>query len=194
MFVHQRMLLAKDEAKFTAEDLAGRLTPFFEKQQGFQSCLIGKDGASWKIMSIWRSEQNYLDFDASEERARITETLAASGFIAGDENQYSEMASIEPHIGELRLIQATVLPEEIDRIKDYWLEAGQKLNETAPGCVRADAFVHSAESQLHFVVWWRSEEDAKHFRYTDHLDGELARNFSPGMRSFARYSLAHVTK
>lgn len=193
MFVQERQLRASAPTSVTVEELAQKLTHLFDHQQGFQKCLIGRDGDDLKIMSIWRSEENYREFVAGDDGGRVDEMVHAAGFVFIDEHQHTNMAVIEPFIGELRVIQATVVPEEMERIQNYWLSAGQELNQTAPGCVRADAFVHSEESQLHFVVWWRSPEDAKHFRYTDHLDGELARGFGTGLRSFSRYSLAHVT-
>lgn len=192
MFFHEIQVAKGSEQAPSAEALAARLSGHYELQDGFRSCVVNDDGAQWRLLSVWRSEGDFRTFADSAERRALAQDLRDLGCAELGERECASAALIEPRVEELRLIQATVIPSEIDRVMEYWRESGRELNQNAPGCVRAEAFLHREESQLHFAIWWRTAAEASHFRYTDHLDGELARGFGHGFRSFGRYSMEPV--
>lgn len=192
MYFSETQYTGPDGHRITANQLAEQLTAHLELRDGFRGSYVGNDGPDWRIVTLWRREEHHRALAESDDGRSIARVLAEAGLTEVDSVAYSDAAVIEPHVEELRLIQATVVPGDIERVMQYWRERGRELNEEAPGCVRAEAFLHEKESQLHFAIWWRTAAEATHFRYTDHLDGELARGFGNGFRSFGRYSMAPV--
>jgi heme-degrading monooxygenase HmoA len=140
--------------------------PIAARQPGFKGGLIldSEDSAGIvRAITVWADRADFDAFSGSDEHQPIVDGVRSTMKTEARDG-LRVLRVVEPHAGEVRVIRARIHEGCVEHLRNYWTTAGRSLVESAPGCIKADAFVDTDALEAVIMFVWRTAADADAFR------------------------------
>ncbi len=141
--------------------------PSATSQPGFRLAVILESEESpgrLRTVTVWDRREDFDAYYASDEHQTLGAGIKGSGMRVEDRDGLRALHVAPARVGHLRVTEADLPPEAVERVRRYWHEEGMSLLRRQPGCVSADAYVAADPDRLVVVIGWRTEQDAEAFR------------------------------
>jgi heme-degrading monooxygenase HmoA len=168
--------------------------PSASSQPGFRLAVILESDETpgrLRTITVWDRREDFDAYYASEEHQRLGAAIKGSGLRVEERDGLVALHVAPARVGHLRVIEADLPADAVDRVRTFWREHGRSLLQRQPGCLRAEAFVRAEPQRLVVSIGWRSEDDAEAFR--DHPDHHaFAEGLGPDVKVVSRTSANHL--
>lgn len=141
--------------------------PVAARQPGFRGGLVlesNENAGVVRAVTMWDDMADFERFSTGPEHDPIVNGIKATSMSTTDRDGLGSIVHLEPLPAEVRVVHVSINEGAADRFVEFWSTQGKAIVESAPGCLRADAYVDRERGEAMLCFQWRTVEDGQRFR------------------------------